>query len=94
MKEEQPEDEKKAMDALNYEETRDELERVVEALQAGGLNLEESVHAWEKGQYLAKRAEGMLEKVKGRIEEVQREQQAAGTTAGTQLNFGGNRKAQ
>ena len=94
MKEELTEEEKKAMDSLSYEETRDELERVVEALQTGGLNLEESVHAWEKGQYLAKRAEGMLEKVRARIEEVQKEQQAAGGAAGTQLNFGGVRKAQ
>ncbi|MBO6006679.1 MAG: exodeoxyribonuclease VII small subunit [Aeriscardovia sp.] len=94
MKEELTEEEKKAMDSLNYEETRDELERVVEALQTGGLNLEESVHAWEKGQYLAKRAEGMLAQVRSRIEEVQKEQQATGAAAGTQLNFGGSRKAQ
>ena len=36
MKEELTEEEKEAMDSLNYEETRDELERVVSALQTGG----------------------------------------------------------
>ena len=35
-----------------------------------------------------------LETVRARIEEVQKEQQAAGGAAGTQLNFGGVRKAQ
>ena len=88
MKEELTEEEKAAMDSLNYEETRDELERVVSALQTGGLSLEESVHAWEKGEYLAKRAEKMLEGVKEKIEKVQKEQQAAGQAAGTQLNLG------
>ena len=88
MKEELTEEEKEAMDSLNYEETRDELERVVSALQTGGLTLEESVHAWEKGEYLAKRAEKMLEGVKEKIEKVQKEQQAAGQAAGTQLNLG------
>ena len=88
MKEELTGEEKAAMDSLNYEETRDELERVVSALQTGGLSLEESVHAWEKGEYLAKRAEKMLEGVKEKIEKVQKEQQAAGQAAGTQLNLG------
>ena len=88
MKEELTEEEKEAMDSLNYEETRDELERVVSALQTGGLTLEESVHAWEKGEYLAKRAEKMLEGVKEKIEKVQKDQQAAGQAAGTQLNLG------
>ena len=72
MKEELTEEEKEAMDSLNYEETRGELERVVSALQTGGLTLEESVHAWEKGEYLAKRAEKMLEGVKEKIEKVQK----------------------
>ncbi len=93
MKEELTEEEKEAMDSLNYEETRGELERVVSALQTGGLTLEESVHAWEKGEYLAKRAEKMLEGVKEKIEKVQKEQQAAGQAAGTQLNLGGNRQS-
>ena len=93
MKEELTEEEKAAMDSLNYEETRDELERVVSALQTGGLSLEESVHAWEKGEYLAKRAEKMLEGVKEKIEKVQKEQQAAGQAAGTQLNLGSNRQS-
>lgn len=93
MKEELTEEEKEAMNSLNYEETRGELERVVSALQTGGLTLEESVHAWEKGEYLAKRAEKMLEGVKEKIEKVQKEQQAAGQTAGTQLNLGGNRQS-
>lgn len=88
MKEELTEEEKAAMDSLNYEETRDELERVVSALQTGGLTLEESVHAWEKGEYLAKRAEKMLEGVKEKIEKAQKDQQAAGQAAGTQLNLG------
>ncbi|MBO7671656.1 MAG: exodeoxyribonuclease VII small subunit [Aeriscardovia sp.] len=93
MKEELTKEEKEAMDSLNYEETRDELERVVSALQTGGLTLEESVHAWEKGEYLAKRAEKMLEGVKEKIEKVQKEQRAAGQAAGTQLNLGGNRQS-
>lgn len=92
MKEELTNEEKEAMDALNYEETRNELERMVSVLQTGGLSLEENVHAWEKGEYLANRAEKMLQRVKERIIEAQKEQQTDSQSAGTQFNLKENKQ--
>ena len=37
----------------SYEEARDELAKVVAALEAGGVGLEESLKLWERGEELA-----------------------------------------
>jgi exodeoxyribonuclease VII small subunit len=39
--------------ALSYEQARDKLTAVVKRLEAGGLTLEQSIEAWERGEQLA-----------------------------------------
>jgi len=55
------------IDALNYEEAREQLMGVVGRLEAGGASLEESLALWERGEALAKRCELWLEGARKRL---------------------------
>jgi exodeoxyribonuclease VII small subunit len=46
--------------ALSYEEARDELIRVVGELEQGSVTLEQSLALWERGEALAARCEQWL----------------------------------
>ncbi|MGH3765791.1 MAG: exodeoxyribonuclease VII small subunit [Pseudonocardiaceae bacterium] len=63
--------------SLGYEAARDELTDVVRRLEAGGLNLEDSLALWERGEQLAATCEQHLAGARDRIESViaAREQQ-------------------
>lgn len=54
---------------LGYEQCRDELIDVVSALEQGGLDLDESLKLWERGEALARRCEEHLAGARARIEE-------------------------
>lgn len=56
-----------AVDALSYEQAREELVDVVSRLEAGGVSLEESLALWERGEALADRCEEWLEGAKVRL---------------------------
>ena len=62
--------------ALSYEQARDELVRVVSALEQGSSTLEESLALWERGEAAAKRCEEWLLGAKARLD-------AARTTSAT-----------
>lgn len=47
--------EREAIAQMPYEEARDKLIQAVQALEAGGLNLDQSMRQWEIGEALAKR---------------------------------------
>lgn len=53
---------------LGYEAARDELVRVVHALESGGASLEESLALWERGNALADRCEEWLQGAKARLD--------------------------
>lgn len=53
---------------LGYEQARDELVRVVQALESGGATLEESLALWERGTALADRCEEWLQGAKARLD--------------------------
>lgn len=53
---------------LGYEQARDELSDVVRLLEQGGLDLDDSLSLWERGEALAKRCEEHLAGAKARIE--------------------------
>lgn len=55
------------LDALSYEEAREQLMTVVGRLEAGGASLEESLALWERGEALAKRCEEWLEGARRRL---------------------------
>ncbi|WEV41687.1 exodeoxyribonuclease VII small subunit [Bifidobacterium sp. ESL0682] len=72
---------------MPYEEARDNLIKAVQALEAGGLNLDQSMHQWEVGEALAKRAQSLLNDVRAKLENAEAEQQSTAATAGTQSNL-------
>jgi len=53
---------------LSYEQARDELVRVVAALEQGSATLEESLRLWERGEALAGRCEEWLLGARARLE--------------------------
>ena len=57
------------VDALGYEQCRDELVEVVRQLEQGGLDLDASLTLWERGEQLAKRCEEHLAGARARIEQ-------------------------
>ena len=65
----------------------DKLIQAVQALEAGGLNLDQSMRQWEIGEALAKRAQSLLNEVKAKLDAAQAEQANSADTAGTQSNL-------
>lgn len=53
---------------LSYEQARDELGKIVAALEAGGTSLEDSIALWERGEELAKICNEWLDKAKERLD--------------------------
>ena len=53
---------------LGYERARDELVNVVKMLEQGGLDLDESLALWERGEALAKWCEEHLAGARQRVE--------------------------
>ncbi|KAB8287742.1 exonuclease VII small subunit [Bifidobacterium ramosum] len=80
-------EERKAIAQMPYEEARDQLIQAVQALEAGGLNLDQSMRQWELGEALAKRAQSLLNEVKAKLDAAQAEQATSADTAGTQSNL-------
>ncbi|MGY6498261.1 MAG: exodeoxyribonuclease VII small subunit [Microcella sp.] len=56
------------IEALSYEDARDELVRVVAELEQGGATLEQSIALWERGEALARRCETWLIGAKERLD--------------------------
>ncbi|WP_430593495.1 exodeoxyribonuclease VII small subunit [Humidisolicoccus flavus] len=56
------------VETLSYEDARDELVHIVQALEAGQTSLEESLQLWERGDALAKRCESWLLGAKERLD--------------------------
>ena len=79
--------EREAIEQMPYEEARDKLIQAVQALEAGGLNLDQSMRQWEIGEALAKRAQSLLGEVRAKLDAAQVEQATAANTAGTQDNL-------
>lgn len=70
---------------LSYEQARDELVRVVSALESGGATLEESLALWERGNALADRCEQWLQGAKARLDAARTAASgAAAATAGAE----------
>jgi exodeoxyribonuclease VII small subunit len=53
---------------LSYEAARDELAKVVAALEAGGAGLEESLKLWERGEELAAICQEWLDGARAKLE--------------------------
>ncbi|MBT1182165.1 exodeoxyribonuclease VII small subunit [Bifidobacterium sp. CP2] len=81
-------EEREAIARMPYEEARDKLIQAVQALEAGGLNLDQSMRQWEIGEALARRAQSLLNDVRTRLDAAQNAQAATADIAGTQSNLG------
>ena len=55
-----------------FEESQAELERIVEQLERGEVELEELAALWERGEALYRRCADQLAETQGRIEELAR----------------------
>ena len=55
---------------LAYEEARQQLIEVVQALEAGGTSLEESLALWERGEKLATTCQEWLDGARKRLDAV------------------------
>lgn len=60
---------KNAAETPSYEEAKAELIEVVQALESGGLTLEESLKLWERGEALADLCQGFLDGARQRLDE-------------------------
>ncbi len=81
------EKEREEIAQLPYEEARDRLIQSVQALEAGGLNLDQSMRQWEVGEALAQRAQSLLNDVRAKLDAAQAQQETSANTAGTQSNL-------
>lgn len=54
--------------ALSYEQAREELVTIVKRLEAGNLPLEESLRLWERGEALADRCQAWLDGARERLD--------------------------
>ena len=80
-------EERERIASMSYEEARAQLIQAVQALEAGGLNLDQSMRQWELGEALAKRAQTLLDQVRAKLDAAQAQQQTSADTAGTQSNL-------
>ena len=67
---------------LTFEKALAELESIVQRLEQGKVELEESVTIYERGEALKKHCEGLLKRAEARIEKITigPDGQAAGTS--------------
>jgi exodeoxyribonuclease VII small subunit len=63
------------MAKLSYEQARDELQKVVAALEAGGVGLEDSLKLWERGEELAAICQEWLDGARAKLEAAKNDQE-------------------
>ena len=79
--------ERQAIEQMPYEQARDQLIQAVQALEAGGLDLDQSMRQWEIGEALAQRAQTLLNDVRAKLDQAQAQQESSADSAGTQSNL-------
>jgi exodeoxyribonuclease VII small subunit len=62
---------------LTFEQAQAELERIVERLESGDVELEELAKLWERGEVLYRRCAAQLTAAQGKIEELATRLEAA-----------------
>jgi len=60
----------KDIEAMTYEQARDELVKIVAELETGTVSLEQSMQLWERGEALANRCEKWLSGARDQLEKV------------------------
>lgn len=70
---------------LGYEEARQQLVEVVQALESGGVPLAESMQLWERGEKLAAVCQQWLDGAKAKVQQARAQQDKATQPGTTQL---------
>ncbi|WHS36129.1 exodeoxyribonuclease VII small subunit [Auritidibacter ignavus] len=65
---------------LSYEQARTELIETVTRLESGGVELEESLQLWERGEALAQHCQRWLTEAQQRIDQVRAESETTAST--------------
>lgn len=52
---------------MSYEQAKDELRQVVQALESGSIPLEDTLELWQRGELLAGRCKQILDQAAARI---------------------------
>ncbi len=52
---------------LSYEQAKDELRSVVQALESGSIPLEDTLELWQRGELLAARCKQILDQAAARV---------------------------
>ena len=68
--------------AMSFEAAMAELEKIVDRLESGEIDLEESIATYERGEALKARCEDLLKKAEARIDKITLN--AGGKPAGTE----------
>ncbi len=55
---------------MPFEQAMKQLEEIVAKLERGDISLEDSIAAYERGELLKKRCEGLLKQAEARIEKI------------------------
>jgi exodeoxyribonuclease VII small subunit len=76
------------MSDMKFEDALQRLERIVDALEAGNLGLEESLQVFEEGVGLARRCAKYLDEAEKRIELLTRDESGVLRTAPLPLDEG------
>lgn len=71
----------KEISALNFEKALGELEEIVSKLESGGVELEESIKIYERGEQLKTHCEALLRQAQEKIDKITLS--ADGTPSGT-----------
>ena len=65
------------MSEIRFEEAQRELEGIVERLERGDADLDETIRLWERGEELYKLCLSRLDAAQGKIEELARRVESA-----------------
>ena len=63
----------KDIEAMSYEQARDELTKVLSQLEAGSVTLDQSMALWQRGELLAQKCEEWLSGARAKLEAVLKE---------------------
>ena len=69
---------------MSYEQAREELMNTVKDLEAGNLNLEESLTLWKRGELLADRCQAWLDSAREALDKAQAKQAGENETGSEQ----------
>ena len=73
--------EPKAVETLTYEESREELKRIVHALETGSAPLEETLRMWKRGEELAGHCQRILASAQAEVDAALKQETGPAETA-------------